>query len=292
MMEIINGYELTTDLSADNSGFGRWGFARKDGLDVFIKEFLSPVYPLDPDLFPTAEMDSRIAACNRFVYQKQKLYGALNRCGGGNIIGVLDFFRWGSKFYIVTEKVNAEALSMEDVFRYFPQSQKFLLAKVLCDSIGELHRQNIVHADLKPGNILLKKTSTGYFTAKIIDFDSSFLQGEPLVDDELEGDPVYLAPEMFLAMSGKKTELTEKVDVFSLGVLFYQIFFGRIPAFCAWDQGYAFEAVLNGKELSFPAGADSHLKKIIGSMLLQNPKKRPDLKKVQSSLDKLLKKIG
>ena len=43
-MKTINGYELEADLTADNSGFSKWGFARKNGKTYFIKEFLSPVY--------------------------------------------------------------------------------------------------------------------------------------------------------------------------------------------------------------------------------------------------------
>ena len=42
----INEYELEGSLTADNSGFSKWGFARKNGRRYFNKEFLSRVYPI------------------------------------------------------------------------------------------------------------------------------------------------------------------------------------------------------------------------------------------------------
>ena len=289
-METINGYELTAPLSADRSGFGRWGFARKDGLEVFIKEFLSPVYPLHPEMFFDSELEHRIAACDRFVRSKQMIYSKLNQCDNGNIIVVLDFFRYGAKYYIVTEKVDDSSLTPNEIYALNDPAKTVLIAKVICNNLHELHRHGIIHADLKPGNILLKKTASGFFTAKIIDFDSSFLEGQPFPHEELEGDPVYLAPEMFRAMQGQRVELTSKIDVFAIGVLLYQFFFGTLPMFRGAEDAYAFESVLVNRELLFPDKADKHLKKLLTSMLQENPKKRPDLKKVLAVLDKVQKK--
>ena len=43
---IINDYELTSELTNANSGFSKWGFAVKNGREYFIKELISPVYPV------------------------------------------------------------------------------------------------------------------------------------------------------------------------------------------------------------------------------------------------------
>lgn len=286
-MEKINGYELTAPLTSDNSGFGRWGFAHKNGREYFIKEFLSPVYPLNTSLFSGSEMEQRVTACNQFVQKKQQLYNALNRCAGGNIVKIADFFRFGPKYYIVTEKVNVVRTSPEEVYRAFNFSAKVLLAKVICYNVKLLHDNGIVHADLKPGNILIQKTAAGFYTAKIIDFDSSFLESQYIARDELEGDPVYLAPEVFGAMNGSVASLSTKVDVFSLGVLFYQVFFGTLPQFGFGNQGYTFELVGLGKQVLFPNNVNKYLKKMIEGMLQKDPKKRWDLNKVYAYLEKM-----
>lgn len=290
-METINGYELIKPLASDNSGFSRWGFVQKNGIELFIKEFLSPVYPLNEALFSEEDLKNRKSYCENFVQRKRELYLELQNCHSGNIIITLDFFRNNTKYYIITEKVETATVSPEEIYE-FGLLDKTTLARIICDSMIELHRHKIVHADLKPENILLEKTETGFYTAKIIDFDSSFLEHHPFSTEEIEGDPVYLAPETFLAMRGNNVELSSKVDVFSLGVLFYQYFIGRQPIFENSEMNYTFEAVLNGKEPSFPTGTDPHISKLLSAMLRKQPEKRPDLKKVASILKRVGKKAS
>ena len=55
----INEYELEGSLTADNSGFSKWGFARKNGRRYFIKEFLSPVYPVYTELLTKEQVERK-----------------------------------------------------------------------------------------------------------------------------------------------------------------------------------------------------------------------------------------
>jgi serine/threonine protein kinase len=67
----------------------------------------------------------------------------------------------------------------------------------IANSIQILHREKIVHGDLKPDNILIKETAPNVYTAKLIDFDNSYFSGNPLdVFDEIVGDLTYYSPEM------------------------------------------------------------------------------------------------
>ena len=59
----INGYTIIDSLRMDNSGTARWGFAQKDDKTFFIKEFLSPSYPSNEDLFSTKTIDEGIKIC-------------------------------------------------------------------------------------------------------------------------------------------------------------------------------------------------------------------------------------
>jgi serine/threonine protein kinase len=95
---------------------------------------------------------------------------------GGNLIATLDFFRHGAKYYKVTEKVDLAGLETRDVARLgFPA--QLVLLKTVAHSLKILHDLEIVHSDLKPSNVLIKRTELGY-TTKLIDFDSSYVVGK------------------------------------------------------------------------------------------------------------------
>ena len=63
--EIINGYELLEPLKNKNAGFSRWTFAKKDGTEWFLKEFLDPVFPTDSKIGAT-QLFVRRQACRDF----------------------------------------------------------------------------------------------------------------------------------------------------------------------------------------------------------------------------------
>ncbi|MGM9567687.1 MAG: serine/threonine protein kinase [Clostridia bacterium] len=285
-MKELNGYRLLTEFTADNSGFSQWAFAEKNGIELFIKEFLSPVYPVEESLFDAGELRDRKAYCDAFVGKKAALYSALRQCGSVHIVPVLDFFRYGPKFYIVTEKVKDAGMTPEDVFS-LPAGEKITLMRSLCDALTELHGRGVIHADLKPSNLLFEKDVSGGLSVKIIDFDSSFLQGTRVTPEAIEGDPVYLAPETYLAMKGNAAELSAQMDVFALGVIFHQYLLGTLPVFAPGDMHYAFESVLSGAEPVFPPHIDGAVEKMLRGMLLKEPRKRWELKKTASQLKKI-----
>ena len=213
MNDNINGYVLIGEFRNDNSGFSRWGFARKDGTEVFIKEFLSPVYPFEKDVLSPEVVKSRLNICDKYVYEKTKLYNALNRCNTGNIVNITDFFRFRAKYYIVTEKIDALPISVSEIAE-MPIEQKHLICKIITHCVNTLHMHGIVHGDIKHDNIMYKKTPKGKFIAKLIDFDASFFENMlPDPDSDFHGDMVYFAPESFLYMAEKIDEIDRKIDV-------------------------------------------------------------------------------
>ena len=64
-----------------------------------------------------------------------------------------DFFRQDSRYYITTEVVYGNTLSIQDIF-VLPEKQRLLVCLVVSHAVAMLHSQHIVHADLKPDNIL------------------------------------------------------------------------------------------------------------------------------------------
>jgi serine/threonine protein kinase len=99
------------------------------------------------------------------------------------------------------------------------------LVEQVAAGLQAFHRQEMLHQDLRPENIMIDRAGT----VKIIDFGSARVAGvdemqAPVHPAELRGTIQYAAPEYFLGEAG-----TRQSDVFSLGVLAYQMLSGRLP---------------------------------------------------------------
>lgn len=275
----IGDYKLVGELHNDNSGYAKWGFAKKDRDTYFIKEFLSPIFPLDDaPIGPDLRLKKR-QICNAFEKEKRSFYDKLSRCNTGNIVTIEDFFRYKSKYYVVTEKVEHDDITPSYVANNFTHEQKMILFKVLLHNFAVLHENGIIHGDIKPSNVLIKKTKLSY-TAKIIDFDSSYFENSPPSFDEIQGDTVYMSPEIFLLISTEEYLITRKTDVFSLGLLLHEFYTGKLPEYDKSKYSYVFEAVLDDDELSFDSSIPSFLRYVIEKMLRKNPSERPNMKEV------------
>ena len=275
-MSVIKGYKLLGELSAQNAGFCQWGFCEKGGREYFIKEFLTPVYPSDNKDLSAKIIERKRKVCDDFYATKKEFYDVLSCCRTGNNILIQEFFRSGSKYYIVTDKVLADGTDPTIISKLTREKKETLIRSILF-SIAKLHDAGIVHADIKPDNILLKKTNGGFYTAKIIDFDSGFLVEK--TPSEVQGDFIYLAPEVYLKMNEEDVDLNEKLDIFALGILFHQYWTGELPKIGA-DYRYAFEAVLDGSEVQLNNSIPLELRKTISRMLSTEPASRPSAREI------------
>jgi serine/threonine protein kinase len=100
----------------------------------------------------------------------------------------------------------------------------------VCSALADAHAAAIVHRDIKPSNIFLHRTPHGEIT-KILDFGIAKLVGSAGVDDQITlsgvilGTPAYMAPERFKA--GQPYD--GRSDVYSLGVMLFEMLCGRLP---------------------------------------------------------------
>ncbi len=279
-MDTINGYQIQKPFSSENAGFCRWAIGEKYGRAYFIKEFLSPKYPADDCGLSEKTIAKKRAECEKFYDRKAKLYQAIQQCRTGNVVVIQDFFREGSKYYAVTEQVKAENLSLSQIAA-LPENKKMTMIRAILYSFSVLHSKAIVHSDVKPDNILVKRTENDFYTGKIIDFDASFLETE--VPAEIAGDQVYLAPETRRRMMEEPVSVTTKADIFALGILFHQYWCGKLPG-CPKEYDYLFEAVLDGAEVTISEKLPESLREQIRRMLLANPEERPDAEQVLQAL--------
>jgi serine/threonine protein phosphatase PrpC/tRNA A-37 threonylcarbamoyl transferase component Bud32 len=128
--------------------------------------------------------------------------------------------------YIVTEYIDGQTLTQWMIDNPKPSLETVRgIVEQIARGLQAFHRMEMIHQDLRPDNIMIDKTGT----AKIIDFGSTKVKGvveaAPAVDhQDILGTFQYTAPEYFVGESG-----TSCSDIFSLGVITYQMLTGRLP---------------------------------------------------------------
>ena len=281
----INGYTLKAELKNANSGFSKWGFATKNGKEYFIKELINPVYPIDKSIMSDELFQQRRAHCSEYEAKFKKFFGLINNASRGNLVRITDFFRYGSRYYLITEKVEGKSPSMEYIAS-LEEEKKLLLLKTVAHCFYDLHSVGIVHSDVKPNNILVKATKNGNYAAKLIDFDSGFQKGEVFDNKELGGELTYLAPETFLGIYGEDVKPDEKADIFGLGLVFHEYYCGFLPYFDQNEYEYPYEAALDGGLLKPDMNKlPDDLRALITSMLDADPKERPSAEEIIKTLN-------
>jgi serine/threonine protein kinase len=141
-----------------------------------------------------------------------------------NIVTLFDTGEAGDVLYLAFEYVEGSdlsarvgtvpPLSLRDVLRIIAQS---------AEALDYAHRQGIVHRDIKPSNILLDKDGH----VKVADFGIAKMAGqstELTMAGSVMGSPQYLSPEQI-----RGEDLDGRSDVFSLGVVFFELLSGRRP---------------------------------------------------------------
>jgi len=285
--ENINGYVVLQNFTTAGGGLSKWTFAQKSGKVYFLKEFLAPKYPT-PDA-PGSEKSKqrKLKECQKFEAHHHSVMTQINeKCGiGGNLVFTLDFFRHKTKYYKVTEKIDVASLTITEIAA-LPLSNRILILKTIAHSLNVLHNAQIVHGDLKPDNVLIKRSKTGNYTAKLIDFDNSyFSENPPEITEDVVGDMAFYSPELALYIkedaSVKPSHLTVKSDIFALGLLYTLYLTGQFPAFDQEKYTYAGIAVVNGETLTLVDDTlPDALVALINQMLIGDFKKRPSVGEV------------
>jgi cytochrome c-type biogenesis protein CcmH/NrfG/predicted Ser/Thr protein kinase len=163
------------------------------------------------------------AFAERFTREAQ----ALARLNHPHIVQVYDFGRTEDYFYFVMEYVDGvnlralirdAKLKPEEALRIVPQ---------ICEALQFAHDEGIVHRDIKPENILIDKKGR----VKIADFGLAKLLGQRAEDwsltgtGQLMGTLGYMAPEQLQEAHA----VDHRADIYSLGVVFYEMLTGRLP---------------------------------------------------------------
>ncbi len=258
--DVIGKYTVTRDFDSANGGQCQWGFASYNGEEFFIKKFLNPVYPGKSSPGSEKSKQKRRDLCHKFETKQLAIQAALSACGdGGLVVRTVGLFKYGDDYgehyFKVSQKVDTSSLSNE--VHNLEIKKRLFVMLTAAGALKILHKNRIIHLDLKPDNILIQEWESKLI-AKIIDFDSSMLEDESVAAEFLVGDPVYYSPEFarYIATGGETPPPTNKSDIFSLGLIFCQYWTGKLSAFPSCYT-YANEAVLNGNKLTIPSRESS-----------------------------------
>ncbi len=274
-MSQLGPYYLDGEMSNANAGYCMWGFGTRSGRQYFIKQFLSPKYPFEGAAFTDEYKRKRVRECEQFERQKKEIYSVLNQHSDGNDVRVLDFFRIKSRYYMCMEKVNDLGLTVEQIYA-MDWADRLRLCTSIAHAVAGLHQGRMIHADLKHDNILYTYTQGRRITAKVIDFDSSFLETNPPKDgEEIVGDQLYFSPEAREFMDGQPVPLTCKMDVFALGILFHQYLGGSLPLYDRTRFHYPADVVLSGQSLDVVPEMPAQVADLLRQMLQGDPGRRP-----------------
>ena len=283
-MEMLGQYQLLTALSNKDAGSCSWCFAVRGGQNYFIKEFKEPKYP-DGDTASSPERrEKKRKKCLQFEQKKTRVYRTINENSDGIAVRVTDFFRVGAKYYAVMPKIEGVHMDAETVAT-LPEKTGRTICAVVAHAVAQLHRGGFIHADIKHSNVMLVKSPSGDLTAKLIDYDAGYFEDDPPTHpEEIGGDQVYFAPEVYLAIQGMTVMLTRSLDIFSLGILFHQYLTGTLPIFDMNQFSCVGEAVAYSSPIMVSAAMPKDLYPMICRMLAPDPAARPTAQEVYETL--------
>ena len=136
-----------------------------------------------------------------------------------HVCRVYDVGEYRGEHFISMEFVRGEELSslIKRIGRV-PQDKAIEIARQLCAGLAAVHDRGVLHRDLKPQNIMLDEQGE----VRITDFGIAALAGEVSGREAMSGTPAYMSPEQ---LEGQ--ELTLKSDIYSLGLVLYEVFTGK-----------------------------------------------------------------
>ncbi|MEE8378265.1 MAG: serine/threonine-protein kinase, partial [Candidatus Aminicenantaceae bacterium] len=140
-----------------------------------------------------------------------------------NVCRMYDLGEDQGSHYITMEYVAGEDLkSMLRMMGRMSPAQTVSIGKQICEGLAEAHRLAIIHRDLKPNNIMIDREGS----ARIMDFGiSRSLKTKRMTDSGVMiGTPEYMSPEQ-----AEAKEIDFRSDIYSLGVIFYEMVTGELP---------------------------------------------------------------
>ena len=250
----IGKYELVGELSRGGMGIVYQAY------DPFMDRFVAlklPKFHKDP---------SANGSFQRLFYNETHAASMLHH---PNIIEVYDAGIADDLHYIAMEYVPG-GVTLKRFCRadnLLPLELAVQMVVKAAEAFDYAHRKGILHRDIKPSNILLKDDRK----VKVSDFGLAILLDPDMVDTQstsLMGSPMYMAPERI-----KEEALTQHSDIYSLGVMTYELLTGR-PPFMADSIGVLAQQIMN-KQPAVPSAIRPNISSRLDEIVLRAMSKSP-----------------
>lgn len=211
------------------------------------------------------------ASARRRFQREAQMASALNH---PHILTVYDAGELDGRQYLVTELVDGGTLAdwrRGDALHGWRQCLELLIG--VADGLAAAHSANILHRDIKPANILISKS--GY--AKLADFGLATLTGDALAASSAQtrtatgtliGTIAYMSPEQAAGRS-----LDERSDVFSFGVVLYEMLTGRRP-FTGGTHLELLQAIVHAPAAPIDEALPASLRTIVEKAIEKDPADR------------------
>jgi serine/threonine protein kinase len=201
---------------------------------------------------------------------------ACNRIDHENIVQITDFGEGDDgRIFLVMEYLPGESLHHRIGRGILSPSRALDIAGQIAAGLARAHQTGVIHRDLKPDNILLLPPSEpgGRDRVKVLDFGIAKLLDQPALTaaDKIFGTPGYIAPE-YAAGSA----LDARADLYSLGVVLYEMVTGRLPFEAASPAELLVKHMLHPPipPRTFQPDLPDELERFILRLLVKNPDQR------------------
>jgi len=189
-----------------------------------------------------------------------------------NIIAIFDMGTYEEEPFLVMEYL--DGFSLEDLLQdreTLTRSHQFSLLFQIASGLDYAHKQGYIHRDIKPANILLDRSGQ----AKVVDFGLARLQDSSITTTGMFlGTPSYASPEQI-----QPGEVNASSDVFSFGIVAFEVLFGRRPFPGDNISAILYQIVHASPEFEFgelePHVRQDDLERAFGKVLAKTPQYRP-----------------
>ena len=181
-----------------------------------------------------------------------------------NIILLLDSFETSHEFCVVTEFAQGELFEILEDDRNLGEAEVRKIAQQLVQALYYLHSHRIIHRDMKPQNILISANGI----VKLCDFGfARSMSTNTIVLISIKGTPLYMAPELVQELPYNHT-----VDLWSLGVIIYELFVGTPPFYT--NSIYTLIHLIVKDPVKFPDNMSDNFKSFLQGLLNKQPSER------------------
>ncbi|KAL8489877.1 hypothetical protein ACS0TY_025679 [Phlomoides rotata] len=272
-LQIIKNADLEELRELGSGTFGTVYYGKWRGTDVAIKRIKKSCFSgrsseqerLTKDFWREARILSNLHHPNVVAF-----YGVVPDGAGGTLATVTEFMANGSLRTALVKKN-----------KLLDHRKKLIIAMDAAFGMEYLHSKNIVHFDLKCDNLLVNLRDPQRPICKVGDFGLSRIKRNTLVSGGVRGTLPWMAPEL---LNGSTNRVSEKVDVFSFGIVLWEILTGEEPYSNMHCGEIIGGIVKNSLRPQIPEGCDPEWRKLMEQCWSANSELRPSFTEVTYSL--------